>query len=160
MTKAKKSQLRHASKGAEEILLSQIKQEFTTPAGAIFDYLEIVERNINEAKLNASEELNQIKTGGERLIEEYEIAFKENTGPKASSQKKTPEEYSELRHNLRTPLNAVIGYSEILMEDLEEDLSEETTDLVYFEYYLRAKIFDILELYSQYHQEIGIHFVH
>ena len=127
MTKAKKSQLRHASKGAEEILLSQIKQEFTTPAGAIFDYLEIVERNINEAKLNASEELNQIKTGGERLIEEYEIAFKENTGPKASSQKKTPEEYSELRHNLRTPLNAVIGYSEILMEDLEEDLSEETT---------------------------------
>ena len=128
MTKAKKSQLRHASKGAEEILLSQIKQEFTTPAGAIFDYLEIVERNINEAKLNASEELNQIKTGGERLIEEYEIAFKENTGPKASSQKKTPEEYSELRHNLRTPLNAVIGYSEILMEDLEEDLSEETTN--------------------------------
>ena len=82
MTKARKNQQRHASKGAEEILLSQIKQEFTTPAGAIFDYLDIVERNINEAKLNASEELNQIKTGGERLIEEYEIAFKENTGPK------------------------------------------------------------------------------
>ena len=127
MTKASKTAVTHASKGAEEILLSQIKQEFTTPARAIFDYIEIVEKSINEADLEASEELSQIKAGGERLIEEYEVAFKENTGSKATHQKKTPEEYSELRHNLRTPLNAVIGYSEILMEDLEEDLSEETT---------------------------------
>ena len=107
-------------------MLTQIKQEFTTPAGAIFDYLELVEKNINEANLNASEELSQIKAGGERLIEEYELAFKENTGPNATNQQKTPEEYSELRHNLRTPLNAIIGYTEILMEDLEEELSKET----------------------------------
>ena len=127
MTKSSKTAVTHVSKGAAEILLSQIKQEFTTPAGAIFDYIEIVEKSINEADLEASEELSQIKAGGERLIEEYEVAFKENTGSKATHQKKTPEEYSELRHNLRTPLNAVIGYSEILMEDLEEDLSEETT---------------------------------
>tara|TARA_B100000953_G_scaffold288958_1_gene272517 strand:- start:148 stop:1602 length:1455 start_codon:yes stop_codon:yes gene_type:complete len=125
MTDPNKKTAKPASKGAEEILLSQIKQEFTTPADAIFDYIEIVEKNIKESNLEASDELKQIKAGGERLIEEYEIAFKENTGPKATNQKKTPEEYSELRHNLRTPLNAVIGYSEILMEDLEEDLSEE-----------------------------------
>ena len=125
MTNQSKKTAKPASKGAEEILLSQIKQEFTTPADAIFDYIEIVEKNIKESNLEASNELKQIKAGGERLIEEYEVAFKENTGPKATNQKKTPEEYSELRHNLRTPLNAVIGYSEILMEDLEEDLSEE-----------------------------------
>ena len=130
MPKLDKSLIKSASKGAEEILLTQIKQEFTTPAGAIFDYLELVEKNINEAKLNASEELSQIKAGGERLIEEYELAFKENTGPNATNQQKTPEEYSELRHNLRTPLNAIIGYTEILIEDLEEELSKETaTDL-------------------------------
>ena len=126
MPKLDKSLIKSASKGAEEILLTQIKQEFTTPAGAIFDYLELVEKNINEANLNASEELSQIKAGGERLIEEYELAFKENTGPNATNQQKTPEEYSELRHNLRTPLNAIIGYTEILMEDLEEELSKET----------------------------------
>tara|TARA_B100001123_G_scaffold350982_1_gene401692 strand:+ start:2377 stop:3831 length:1455 start_codon:yes stop_codon:yes gene_type:complete len=126
MTNVSKTTAASTSKGAEEILLTQIKQEFTTPADAIFDYIEIVEKGIKEANLEASDELNQIKAGGERLIEEYEIAFKENTGPKATNQKKTPEEYSELRHNLRTPLNAVIGYSEILIEDLEEHLSEET----------------------------------
>ena len=126
MPKLDRSLIKSASKGAEEILLTQIKQEFTTPAGAIFDYLELVEKNINDAKLNASEELSQIKAGGEKLIQEYELAFKENTGPNATNQQKTPEEYSELRHNLRTPLNAIIGYSEILMEDLEEELSKET----------------------------------
>ena len=126
MPKLDKTLNKSASKGAEEILLTQIKQEFTTPAGAIFDYLELVEKSINESKINATEELSQIKAGGEKLIDEYELAFKENTGSNANNQQKTPEEYSELRHNLRTPLNAIIGYSEILMEDLEEDLSKET----------------------------------
>ena len=42
-----KSVSNKASKGAEEILLTQIKQEFTTPAEAIFDYLELVEKNLN-----------------------------------------------------------------------------------------------------------------
>ena len=126
MSKVNKPSIKHASKGAEEILLTQIKQEFTTPAGAIFDYLEIIEKSFSESNLDASDELDQIKAGGERLIEEYEVAFKENTGPNAAKNQKTPEEYSELRHNLRTPLNAVIGYSEILIEDLEGEISKET----------------------------------
>ena len=114
------------SKGAEEILLAQIKQEFTTPADAISDYLELVEKKLLEAQISMEDEVEQIKSGCKRLIDQYEEAFAENTGPNATTVKKTPEEYSELRHNLRTPLNAIIGYSEILMEDLEDDLSEES----------------------------------
>ena len=41
-TLEKKNAKNQASKGAEEILLTQIKQEFTTPAEAIFDYLELI----------------------------------------------------------------------------------------------------------------------
>jgi len=122
-----KSGSNKASKGAEEILLTQIKQEFTTPAEAIFDYLELVEKNLSELNLVFEDELLQIKNGAEKLIEQYEDAFKENTGPNATKQTKSPEEYSTLRHNLRTPLNAIIGYSEILLEDTEEDASEELT---------------------------------
>ena len=114
------------SKGAEEILLAQIKQEFTTPADAISDYLELVEKKLLEAQISMEDEVEQIKSGCKRLIDQYEEAFAENTGLNATTVKKTPEEYSELRHNLRTPLNAIIGYSEILMEDLEDDLSEES----------------------------------
>ena len=122
-----KSVSKKASKGAEEILLTQIKQEFTTPAEAIFDYLELVEKNLNQLNLVFEEELDQIKNGAEKLIDQYEIAFKENTGSNATKQTKSPEEYSTLRHNLRTPLNAIIGYSEILLEDIEDDASEELT---------------------------------
>ena len=115
-----------ASKGAKEILLTQVKQEFTTPADAISDYLEIVEKVINEAKLQAKDEIEQVRSGCIRLIDQYEEAFHLHTGPNATIKEKTPEEYSELRHNLRTPLNAIIGYSEILIEDLEDDLPDQS----------------------------------
>ena len=111
------------SKGAEKILLAQIKQEFSAPAEAIEQYIDLVEQYANENELEISSEISHIKKAEEKLLSQYEDAFKENT---ASDKKtKTSEEYSELRHNLRTPLNAIIGYSEILMEDFEEDLSKE-----------------------------------
>ena len=115
--------LNKPSKGAEKILLAQIKQEFSAPAEAIEQYIDLVEQYANENELEISSEISHIKKAEEKLLSQYEDAFKENT---ASDKKtKTSEEYSELRHNLRTPLNAIIGYSEILMEDFEEDLSKE-----------------------------------
>ena len=115
---------KETSKGAEEIVLTQIKQDFITPANAIFDYVDIVEKFLNDAELVSDDEIAQIKSSCTHLIEQYEVAFVQNTGANAEDTKKTPEEYSELRHNLRTPLNAIIGYSEILMEDYEDDLEE------------------------------------
>ena len=115
-------------KGAEEIFLTQIKQDFITPANAIFDYVDMVEKVLNEAELQSEDEVEQIKSSCSKLIDQYEVAFVQNTGANADSSKKSPEEYSELRHNLRTPLNAIIGYSEILMEDYEDDLEESTLE--------------------------------
>ncbi len=111
------------SKGAEKILLAQIKQEFAAPAEAIEQYIDLVEEFGVKNNLNISSEINQIKEAEDKLLSQYEDAFRENTA--ADKQAKTSQEYSELRHNLRTPLNAIIGYSEILMEDFEDDLSEE-----------------------------------
>jgi diguanylate cyclase (GGDEF)-like protein len=111
------------SKGAEQILLAQIKQEFTAPADAIEQYIDLVSQYIEKNNIAVEDEIEQIKIGQQKLLSQYEEAFRENT--KSDSQKnKTAQEYSELRHNLRTPLNAIIGYSEILMEDFEDDLSE------------------------------------
>ena len=62
MTDQSKKTAKPASKGAEEILLSQIKQEFTTPADAIFDYIEIVEKNIKESDSDISSNKEQLKT--------------------------------------------------------------------------------------------------
>ena len=119
---------KETSKGAEEIVLTQIKQNFITPANAIFDYVDMVEKALTEADLQSDDEIEQIKSSCSKLIDQYEVAFVQNTGANADSSKKSPEEYSELRHNLRTPLNAIIGYSEILMEDYEDDLEESTLE--------------------------------
>ncbi len=119
---------KETSKGAEEIVLTQIKQDFITPANAIFDYVDMVEKVLDEADLQSEDEIEQIKSSCSKLIDQYEVAFVQNTGVNADSSKKSPEEYSELRHNLRTPLNAIIGYSEILMEDYEDDLEENTLE--------------------------------
>mgnify|MGYP001306386334 FL=1 len=119
---------KETSKGAEEIVLTQIKQDFITPANAIFDYVDMVEKILNDAELESEDEIEQIKSSCSKLIDQYEVAFVQNTGVNADSSKKSAEEYSELRHNLRTPLNAIIGYSEILMEDYEDDLEEGTLD--------------------------------
>ena len=119
---------KETSKGAEEIVLTQIKQDFITPANAIFDYVDMVEKVLDDADLQSEDEIEQIKSSCSKLIDQYEVAFVQNTGANADSSKKSPEEYSELRHNLRTPLNAIIGYSEILMEDYEDNLEEGTLE--------------------------------
>ena len=119
---------KETSKGAEEIVLTQIKQDFITPANAIFDYVDMVEKILTDADLESEDEIEQIKSSCSKLIDQYEVAFVQNTGVNADSSKKSAEEYSELRHNLRTPLNAIIGYSEILMEDYEDDLEEGTLE--------------------------------
>ena len=111
------------SKGAEKILLAQIKQEFSAPAEAIEQYIDLVEQFASQNDLDISSEISQIKEAEDKLLSQYEDAFRENTA--ADKTTKSSQEYSELRHNLRTPLNAIIGYSEILIEDFEDDLSEE-----------------------------------
>ena len=104
---------KETSKGAEEIVLTQIKQDFITPANAIFDYIDMVEKVLNDEELESTDEIEQIKSSCSKLIDQYDVAFVQNTGANADSSK-------------RTPLNAIIGYSEILMEDYEDDLDEGT----------------------------------
>ena len=67
------------SKGAEKILLAQIKQEFSAPAEAIEHYVDLVEQYANENNLNVSDEINQIKDAEKKLLSQYEEAFNENT---------------------------------------------------------------------------------
>ena len=50
------------SKGAEQILLAQIKQEFTAPADAIEQYIDLVSQYIEENNIAVEDEVEQIKT--------------------------------------------------------------------------------------------------
>ena len=44
-------------KGAEEIVLTQIKQDFITPVNAIFDYVDMAEKALIDAALESTDEI-------------------------------------------------------------------------------------------------------
>ena len=78
---------KETSKGAEEIVLTQIKQDFITPANAIFEYVDMVEKVLDDADLQSEDEIEQIKSCCSKLIDQYEVAFVQNTGVNADSSK-------------------------------------------------------------------------
>ena len=81
------------SKGAEKILLAQIKQEFSAPAEAIEQYIDLVEQFASQKNLDISSEISQIKEAEDKLLSQYEEAFRENTS--ADKTTKTSQEYSD-----------------------------------------------------------------
>ena len=91
------------SKGAEKILLAQIKQEFSAPAEAIEHYIEVVEQFAKENHLNVASEIGQIKDAEKKLLSQYEDAFNENTS--LNSEKKSSEELSKVTGGLNLPLD-------------------------------------------------------
>ena len=108
----------------ERILLTQIKQDFTTPVDAIVDYINL----ILESSVNYDEEIidefQNIKKSAKVLRLNFFDAFKDFAEQKNKTIS-TDEEASVLRHDLRTPLNGIIGYSEILLEDFEDEVSDD-----------------------------------
>ena len=107
----------------EKIVLTQIKQDFTTPVDAISDYINLIIDGSDVYDDEISDEFQNIKKSAKKLRVNFNDAFSEY----ADTKRKTisnDEEASILRHDLRTPLNGIIGYSEILLEDFEDDIEE------------------------------------
>ena len=107
----------------EKIVLTQIKQDFTTPVDAISDYINLIIDGSDVYDDEISDEFQNIKKSAKTLLVNFNDAFSEY----ADTKRKTisnDEEASILRHDLRTPLNGIIGYSEILLEDFEDDIEE------------------------------------
>ena len=107
----------------ERILLTQIKQDFTTPVDAISDYINLIIDSSDIYDEEISDEFENIKKSAKTLRLNFIDAFKEYAEQKNKSIK-NDEEASVLRHDLRTPLNGIIGYSEILIEDYEDDIND------------------------------------
>jgi two-component system cell cycle response regulator len=107
----------------EKILLTQIKQDFTTPVDAISDYINLIIDSSDIYDDEISDEFENIKKSAKTLRVNFNEAFLEFAETKRKKIN-NDEEASILRHDLRTPLNGIIGYSEILIEDYEDDIDE------------------------------------
>ena len=97
-------------------LLAHLRHELRTPVNAILGYSEILlEDARGVAPDRAVEDLERIHTGGQTLLALInDLLDPSRLGAEGSD---SDEFWAQARHDLRTPVNAVLGYSEMLLED-------------------------------------------
>lgn len=89
--------------------LSKIRHDLRTPINHILGYAEML---LEETELPASfrEDLNRIHSGGRQLLNLIQQYFGDDTF------RQIPDRH-QLYHELRTPVNHIIGYSELLTDE-------------------------------------------
>ena len=101
---------------ARGALLAHMRHELRTPVNAILGYSEMLLEDQPDGA--ACADLRKIEAAGRNLLALInEILDPARLGQEADLEKAG----ARIRHDLRTPVNAIIGYSEMLLEDAEED---------------------------------------
>ena len=104
----------------QQARLANLRQELLAPVGALLGYGEILHEEVaRSGPGDIGEDIDRILSAARSLHEMVDqLLDKEATRlfdgqDQAEAQKK-------LRHDLRTPINAIKGYGEMLLEDLED----------------------------------------
>ena len=100
-------------------LAAYLRQEVQAPAMAIADFLDIL---VEDARRLEAEDmfgdLDRMQSAAAKL-NDFVSAVVADSGHDRKLGENDREFNRRIRHDLRTPLNAVIGYSEMLIEDME-----------------------------------------
>src|SRR5687768_3550463 len=100
---------------ARGALLAHMRHELRTPVNAILGYSEMLIED--QASGGALDDLRKIESAGRNLLGLInEILDPARLGREGDLEAAG----ARIRHDLRTPVNAIIGYSEMLIEDAEE----------------------------------------
>jgi adenylate cyclase len=98
-----------------------LRQEVQAPAAAVSDFLDIIIEDARGLKLDhVLADLDRMRSASIQLT-----TFVKSVTAEGSSARGKGEEFEafqrRLRHDLRSPLNVIKGYSELLLEDMEAD---------------------------------------
>jgi adenylate cyclase len=101
------------AKRVQRALLAHLRQEFIAPAAAIVGYADILIEDARRLSLDAYlADLERIRSAGNSLHALLQsVLAHEHAGETVIF------DQSKLRHDLRTPINAIKGYGEMLAED-------------------------------------------
>ncbi len=110
---SRKSLLQNARDAEKAQRLARIRHELRTPINHIIGYSELL---LDEEDLPRAfvEDLNKIRAGGRRLLQLIAEYFNIDSPAQRSANE------GQIYHELRTPVNQIIGYSELLQEQAQE----------------------------------------
>ena len=103
---------------SDRALLAYVQQELSAPADAIAGYAEIL---LDEAERNGHgefrDDLEKIHAASRSLIDFIGSLVSRSRAPTRGPGEDSEDYRRHLRHDLRTPINAIKGYGEMLRED-------------------------------------------
>ncbi len=107
-------------------ILANMRHELRTPINAILGYSEILLEDAEELGCTSYiPDLQKINVAGKRLLTVLDEVL-DAARIEASKLDVTSDSFgAHVRHELRNPLNAVIGYSELLLESAEGDAQDD-----------------------------------
>lgn len=110
---------------ARDALLAHLRHELRTPVNAILGYSEMLLED--EAPAQVRPDLERIQTAGRALLTLInEILDPARLGLGTADEVEAAS--ARIRHDLRTPVNAILGYSEMLIEDASTSGQEGAID--------------------------------
>lgn len=107
----------HASLSRRAVL-AHLRHELRTPINAIVGYSEMLIEEAEDRRQNSVvADLTRIRTAGMQVRDLVDL-FLDPARAEASLGSMDPERFeARLRHDLRVPINTIVGYAELLQED-------------------------------------------
>jgi CheY-like chemotaxis protein len=101
-------------------LLANLRHELRTPLNAVIGYSEMLLEDVaDQGSENLCSDLGKIHSAGSQLLALVNDALDPAKVAAGKPDVDLKSLGANLRHDLRTPINAIIGYSEMLHEELE-----------------------------------------
>ncbi|MXN65203.1 response regulator [Stappia sp. GBMRC 2046] len=102
-----------------------VAQKLAAPAQAIFGYQELITEEVREhGPHEALSDLQKVLQAARML----NALIEHLTGSVGADLESMPSVDANVRHDLRTPVNAIIGYSEMVLEDFGDKLGQRLLD--------------------------------
>ena len=103
-----------------ELRLTQVRQELLAPASAIVGYAAMLQEALDHSDPETKQDLARIETAAQNLTDTVDQLLSAPAAQALRSGHDVGDVERELRHDLRSPINAVKGYAEMLLEDVDE----------------------------------------
>ena len=110
-----------ASDRARRARVANMRQELLAPVTALVGYGELLTEEAERLELvDLAPDLERILTAAQELLGLVNRLLDEAAAPAQESRADLAAIQAKMRHDLRNPLNAIKGYAELLLEELDE----------------------------------------